>query len=85
MSTGFRRTVLGYLPSIDYGRTLSYGDVAAALRRPGAARAVGSACATNPLPLVIPCHRVIRSDGVMGSYLGGAATKQQLLELEAAA
>ena len=83
--TGFRRTVLTYLPGIDYGQTASYGAVAAAVNNPKAVRAVGSACATNPLPVVIPCHRVVRSDGAVGGYLGGTATKRQLLDLEAAA
>ena len=83
--TGFRRTVLTYLPEIDYGQTASYGAVAAAVNNPKAVRAVGSACATNPLPVVIPCHRVVRSDGAVGGYLGGTATKRQLLDLEAAA
>jgi methylated-DNA-[protein]-cysteine S-methyltransferase len=85
LSSGFRRKVLGYLPDIAYGQTASYQVVASAVENPRAVRAVGSACATNPLPLVIPCHRVIRSDGLIGSYLGGADTKRQLLELEAAA
>jgi methylated-DNA-[protein]-cysteine S-methyltransferase len=85
LSSGFRRTVLTYLPAVEYGKTVSYGDVAAAVRNPKAVRAVGSACATNPLPLVIPCHRVIRSDGLTGSYLGGPDVKRQLLILEAAA
>jgi methylated-DNA-[protein]-cysteine S-methyltransferase len=84
LSSGFRRRVLSYLPDIAYGRTASYQVVASAVYNPRAVRAVGSACATNPLPLVIPCHRVIRSDGEIGSYLGGAETKRQLLELEAA-
>ncbi len=82
LSGGFRRTVLTYLPDIAYGRTASYGDVAAAVHNPRAVRAVGTACATNPLPLVIPCHRVVRSDGQPGSYLDGPATKLQLLNLE---
>jgi methylated-DNA-[protein]-cysteine S-methyltransferase len=85
LSTGFQRTVLTYLPGIDYGQTASYGAVAAAVSNPKAVRAVGTACATNPLPLVIPCHRVVRSDGAIGEYLGGTATKRQLLDLEAAA
>jgi methylated-DNA-[protein]-cysteine S-methyltransferase len=85
LTRGFRRTVLTYLPGIGYGRTASYGAVAAAVNSPKAVRAVGTACATNPLPLVIPCHRVIRSDGALGGYLGGTATKRQLLDLEAAA
>ena len=83
--TGFRRTVLTYLPGIDYGQTATYGAVAAAVHNPKAVRAVGTACATNPLPVVIPCHRVVRSDGAVGGYLGGTATKRQLLDLEAAA
>jgi methylated-DNA-[protein]-cysteine S-methyltransferase len=82
LANGFRRLVLGYLPDIGYGHTASYGAVAAAVGNPRAVRAVGSACATNPLPLVVPCHRVIRSDGAIGSYLGGAEIKQMLLGLE---
>jgi methylated-DNA-[protein]-cysteine S-methyltransferase len=85
LSSGFRRSVLTYLPDIAYGQTASYQAVAAAVNNPKAVRAVGTACATNPLPLVIPCHRVIRSDGLVGTYLGGAETKRQLLNLEAAA
>jgi methylated-DNA-[protein]-cysteine S-methyltransferase len=85
LSSGFRRTVLAYLPGIEYGKTASYADVARAVDNPKAVRAVGTACATNPLPLIIPCHRVIRSDGLPGSYLGGPDTKRLLLNLEAAA
>jgi methylated-DNA-[protein]-cysteine S-methyltransferase len=85
LATGFRRQVLGYLPSIDYGHTASYATVAVALENPKAVRAVGSACANNPLPLVIPCHRVVRSDGQAGEYIGGPQTKRRLLDLEAAA
>jgi methylated-DNA-[protein]-cysteine S-methyltransferase len=85
LSSGFRRQVLAYLPRIAYGQTSSYQTVAAAVDNPKAVRAVGSACATNPLPVVIPCHRVIRSDGRPGSYLGGPDTKARLLEMEAAA
>lgn len=84
LASGFRRQVLTYLPTIDYGRTASYASVADAVNNPNAVRAVGSACATNPLPLVIPCHRVVRSDGGTGEYIGGADTKRQLLDLEAA-
>ena len=57
--------------------------MAAAVHNPKAARAVGTACATNPLPLVIPCHRVIRSDGQIGPYLGGSEIKHQLSDMEA--
>ncbi|MDT7692208.1 MAG: methylated-DNA-[protein]-cysteine S-methyltransferase, partial [Pseudonocardiales bacterium] len=85
LSTGFRRGVLAHLPEIGYGRTASYAQVAVAAGSPKAVRAVGTACATNPLPLVLPCHRVIRSDGTLGQYAGGAAAKQALLRLETAA
>jgi methylated-DNA-[protein]-cysteine S-methyltransferase len=76
LSSGFRRTVLTYLPNIEYGNTASYGDVAEAVHNPMAVRAVGTACATNPLPLVIPCHRVVRADGLIDSYLGGPEAKR---------
>lgn len=83
LSGGFRRSVLAYLPSIGYGHTASYRSVAVAVDNPSAVRAVGTACARNPLPIVIPCHRVVRSDGQLGAYLGGTDTKRQLLEMEA--
>ncbi len=83
LSAGFRRSVLTYLPAISYGKTASYKSVAAAVHNPKAVRAVGTACATNPLPVVIPCHRVIRSDGQLGAYLGGPEIKHQLLDMEA--
>jgi methylated-DNA-[protein]-cysteine S-methyltransferase len=82
LSRGFRREVLTRLPEIGYGHTASYAAVAAAAGRPNAVRAVGTACATNPLPVVVPCHRVVRSDGGIGGYVGGAAAKQALLALE---
>jgi len=85
LSSGFRSTVLHQLPEIGYGHTASYAAVAARAGNPRAVRAVGSACATNPLPVVVPCHRVVRSDGSMGGYLGGIQAKQTLLALEAAA
>ena len=84
LTTGFRRVVLSQLPGIGYGHTASYAAVAAAAGSPRAVRAVGTACATNPLPIIVPCHRVIRSDGSPGRYLGGPAAKQLLLDLEAA-
>jgi methylated-DNA-[protein]-cysteine S-methyltransferase len=84
LSHGFRRTVLSHLPEIGYGRTASYAAVAAAAGSPRAVRAVGTACATNPLPVVVPCHRVVRSDGTLGQYAGGAEAKRQLLAMEAA-
>lgn len=80
--TGFRRTVQRALRDIPYGRTRSYREVAEAVGNPGAVRAVGTACATNPLPVVIPCHRVLRSDGGLGGYLGGPDAKRFLLDLE---
>jgi methylated-DNA-[protein]-cysteine S-methyltransferase len=83
--SGFRRTVISHLPEIAYGSTLTYAAVARAAGNPAAVRAVGSACSHNPIPLVVPCHRVVRSDGTIGQYLGGTATKAALLAMEAAA
>ena len=85
LSSGFRRSVLAHLPEIAYGQTESYAQVAAATGNPRAVRAVGSACATNPLPVVVPCHRVVRSDGSYGQYRGGEEAKRSLLTLESAA
>jgi methylated-DNA-[protein]-cysteine S-methyltransferase len=85
LCTGFRGDVLRHLLDIGYGTTASYASVASLAGRPRAVRAVGTACATNPLPVVVPCHRVVRSDGTMGGYLGGADAKATLLHLEAAA
>ncbi|MDT5113535.1 MAG: methylated-DNA-[protein]-cysteine S-methyltransferase [Mycobacterium sp.] len=85
LSGGFRSTVLHHLPDIGYGHTASYAAVAKLAGNPKAVRAVGSACATNPLPVVVPCHRVVRSDGAMGGYLGGVDAKRTLLTLERAA
>ena len=85
LSSGFRQAVQRSLPRIDYGHTRSYQDVAQLVGNPGAVRAVGTACATNPLPVVVPCHRVLRADGSLGGYIGGAAAKTALLALERAA
>jgi methylated-DNA-[protein]-cysteine S-methyltransferase len=85
LSRGFRLLVHQHLPSIGYGQTRSYRQVAELVGHPKAVRAVGTACATNPLPLVVPCHRVLRSDGTPGRYVGGPAAKTTLLSLEAAA
>jgi methylated-DNA-[protein]-cysteine S-methyltransferase len=85
LSRGFRSTVLHRLPDIAYGRTESYATVAARAGNPKAVRAVGTACATNPLPVVVPCHRVVRSDGSPGQYRGGPDAKLALLALETAA
>lgn len=84
LADGFRRSVIEHLRDIGYGRRESYAQVAAAVGRPRAVRAVGTACAHNPLPVVIPCHRVVRSDGSTGQYVGGPSAKAALLGLEAA-
>ena len=83
LAEGFRRSVIEHLRDIGYGRRESYAEVAAAVGSPRAVRAVGTACAHNPLPVVFPCHRVVRSDGSTGQYVGGAAAKTALLDLEA--
>lgn len=85
MSSGFRQIVQRYLPHIGYGHTQSYQEVATLVGNPKAVRAVGTACATNPLPVVVPCHRVLRTDGSLGGYIGGLEAKSTLLALEKAA
>ena len=85
LSHGFRQLVQQHLPEIGYGQTRSYRQVAELVGNPNAVRAVGTACATNPLPVVVPCHRVLRTDGSLGGYVGGAAAKSTLLNLEATA
>lgn len=85
LSAGFRRAVLGQLSTVAYGETVSYAVMASRAGSPSAVRAVGTACATNPVPIVIPCHRVVRSDGTLGGYLGGLDAKRALLSLESAA
>ncbi len=82
LAHGFRRIVLDHLRSIAYGATESYATVAAASGNAAAVRAAASACSHNPVPLVVPCHRVIRSDGSIGQYRGGSAAKETLLALE---
>jgi methylated-DNA-[protein]-cysteine S-methyltransferase len=84
LSHGFRRLVQTHLPEIGYGETLSYREMAELVGNPKAVRAVGTACATNPLPIVVPCHRVLRSDGTLGGYIGGLEAKTTLLNLETA-
>lgn len=84
LSSGFRLQVQRYLPQIGFGQTATYKQVAQQVGNPNAVRAVGTACATNPLPIVVPCHRVLRSDGSPGGYVGGAEAKGVLLELEQA-
>lgn len=78
----FRRSVLAVADSIPYGSVLSYSEVARGAGSPAAVRAVGSALGANPVCLVIPCHRVLRSDGSISGYAGGAATKDFLLQHE---
>ena len=85
LTKGFRLDVLSHLSDIGYGRTESYAQVATAAGSPNAVRAVGSACANNPLPVVVPCHRVVRSDGSVGGYAGGPDAKLALLTLEGSA
>ena len=86
LSKGFRRVVLGHLAvDIGYGTTASYGTLARLSGSPKAVRAVGTTCATNPIPVVVPCHRVVRSDGTMGGYRGGPTAKRVLLDLEGVA
>ncbi|MEU1529837.1 methylated-DNA--[protein]-cysteine S-methyltransferase [Streptomyces fagopyri] len=85
LSGGFRRLVQTHLPEIGYGQTRSYRDMAELVGNPKAVRAVGTACATNPLPVVVPCHRVLRTDGTLGGYVGGLDAKTTLLNLEAGA
>jgi len=85
LSRGFRQLVQQHLPEIGYGQTRTYGQVAEIVGNPKAVRAVGSACATNPLPVVVPCHRVLKADGTPGGYVGGPAAKIALLRLEASA
>lgn len=82
LTSGFRAEVQQFLPTIEYGNTATYAEVAHAVGNPKAVRAVGSACATNPLPIFVPCHRVLRSDGGVGGYLGGPESKKYLLGLE---
>ena len=84
LAHGFRRTVLAHLREIPYGSTESYATVARAAGNPAAVRAAGSACSHNPIPLVVPCHRVVRSDGTIGQYGGGVDAKRALLTMEAA-
>ena len=78
----FARRVLNYTSRIPYGRAATYGEVARDIGAPKASRAVGNALASNPIPVVIPCHRVLRSGGALGGYAGGLDRKRFLLDLE---
>jgi AraC family transcriptional regulator of adaptative response/methylated-DNA-[protein]-cysteine methyltransferase len=81
-ATAFQRRVWTYLQSIPFGATRSYSEVARAIGRPRAVRAVARACATNPVAVAIPCHRVVRQDGSMSGYRWGVERKQALLAME---
>jgi AraC family transcriptional regulator of adaptative response/methylated-DNA-[protein]-cysteine methyltransferase len=83
-ATAFQRRVWAELTGIPAGATASYGEIAARLGQPGASRAVGRACATNPVAIVVPCHRAVRGDGAFGGYRWGLERKRRLLETEAA-
>ena len=81
--SGFNRQVLRELASgVPYGTVVGYGDLAGRVGQPGGAQAVGAAMGANPLPVVVPCHRVVESDGGIGGFGGGLETKRQLLALE---
>lgn len=82
IQTPFRMRILTEMAKIPYGETCTYGDLAKAIGNPGAVRATGSACKTNPLAIFIPCHRVITASGAIGQYAGGADAKRYLLNLE---
>jgi AraC family transcriptional regulator of adaptative response/methylated-DNA-[protein]-cysteine methyltransferase len=81
-ATAFQRRVWTYLQSIPFGATKSYSQVAKSIGRPSAVRAVARACATNPVAVAIPCHRVVRNDGSMGGYRWGIERKKALLQME---
>jgi O-6-methylguanine DNA methyltransferase len=80
--TPFQKKVWQMLQAIPYGRVRSYGWVARKIGKPGAARAVGAACGANPVPLLVPCHRVVAGDGSLGGFSGGLSNKKRLLKLE---
>ncbi|MCQ9181884.1 methylated-DNA--[protein]-cysteine S-methyltransferase [Streptomyces sp. IBSBF 2953] len=80
--SGFNRQVLRELCDVPYGAVVGYGDLARRVGQPGAAQAVGAAMGSNPLPVVVPCHRVVESDGGIGGFGGGLETKRKLLALE---
>ena len=80
--TAFQRQVWRALRRIGWGRTRSYAQVAQAVRNPGAMRAVGGACGANPIPVLVPCHRVLAADGGLGGFSGGLNWKRALLRRE---
>jgi len=80
--TPFQRQVWAKLAAVPYGATRTYGDIATELGKPRAARAVGAACRDNPVPIIVPCHRIVNGSGTPGGFAGGAEMKQALLALE---
>jgi O-6-methylguanine DNA methyltransferase len=80
--TAFQILVWRELRNIPFGKTISYAELAKRIGRPRAVRAVANACGANPLPVIVPCHRVIASDGTIGGYSGGLSKKKQLLKKE---
>jgi methylated-DNA-[protein]-cysteine S-methyltransferase len=84
LSRGFRLDALKALSRVPYGKTVTYSELAERAGRPRAQRAAGSACGSNPIPIVVPCHRVVRTGGAIGNYGGGPEAKRYLLELEGA-
>lgn len=82
LSTGFQRNALTALQRVGYGETVSYKELATMAGSENAFRAAGTACAENPLPIVIPCHRVLKADGTLGGFGGGIETKKRLLDIE---
>lgn len=80
--TPFQKSVWSELQKIPYGQTISYGELAKRLNSPGGMRAVGAANGQNPVPIIVPCHRVIAADGSLGGYTGGLGIKRKLLDIE---
>ncbi|MBI5969840.1 MAG: methylated-DNA--[protein]-cysteine S-methyltransferase [Deltaproteobacteria bacterium] len=80
--SAFQKNVWAEIKKIPYGMTINYGEIAARLGIPKGARAIGNACGTNPVPIIIPCHRVLKGDGSIGGYAGGVEIKKRLLEVE---
>lgn len=80
--TGFKLSILENIQKVPFGSRVTYSELAAASGNPAAIRPTGTACATNPIPILIPCHRVTRSGGLTGSYIGGIKAKEFLLNLE---
>ena len=81
---GIARDVLTATAKVPFGRTTTYGELAGKIGHPKAARAVGNALGSNPIPIVVPCHRVLRAGGALGGYAGGVSRKERLLRLEGA-